>query len=384
VATRTFWGESSLYGDFVGLDDLMTENPRVVQGFIDIYGEWIDRYGVDGFRIDTARHVNPEFWQSFAPAMLNRARAHGIPNFHIFGEVAAETVDVAQLARHTRVDKLPSVLDFGFARAVERLLAGKDGTEILARMYQDDGLYEGGAVGAMRLPTFTSNHDIGRLAWMIRTARPDATDDEVLKRVMLSNAMLFLLRGVPVVYSVTSRASWARHRPGGAAGPVREPRRQLQRPGVVRHLDHHGRGELQSPASVVRADRGTFEIAAVAPRAATRPPGGARVREDAGVVRGVAHRWRRSRDGARVQHVDGDRSGANRGRVRFEGVQDGTRRVRRQSHRAGQLPRRGATAELRGVRRSGSVRTSLPAGSTAADRARVGPGRLQRGVGRPR
>ncbi|HYJ40304.1 MAG TPA: alpha-amylase family glycosyl hydrolase, partial [Steroidobacteraceae bacterium] len=195
-----WWGESSLLGDFVGLDDLMTENPRVVQGFIDIYGEWIDRYGIDGFRIDTARHVNPEFWQSFAPAMLNRARTRGIPNFHIFGEVAAESVDVAQLARHTRVDKIPSVLDFAFARAVEKVVAGKDGTDVLARLYQDDGLYEGGAQAALRLPTFTGNHDFGRLAWMIRTARPGASDEEILKRAMLSNAMLFLLRGVPVVY----------------------------------------------------------------------------------------------------------------------------------------------------------------------------------------
>jgi len=195
-----WWGESSLFGDFVGLDDLMTENPRVVQGFIDIYGEWIDRYGIDGFRIDTARHVNPEFWQSFAPAMLNRARTRGIPNFHIFGEVAAESVDVAQLARHTRVDKIPSVLDFGFARAVEKLIGGNEGTEVLARMYQDDGLYEGGAQAALRLPTFTGNHDFGRIAWIIRNARPGASDEEMLKRVMLSNAMLFLLRGVPVVY----------------------------------------------------------------------------------------------------------------------------------------------------------------------------------------
>ena len=50
----TFRGESSRHGDFVGLDDLMTENPRVVQGFVDIYGKWIDDFGVDGFRIDTA------------------------------------------------------------------------------------------------------------------------------------------------------------------------------------------------------------------------------------------------------------------------------------------------------------------------------------------
>jgi neopullulanase len=195
-----FRGESSLHGDFVGLDDLMTENPRVVQGFIDIYGDWIARYKVDGFRIDTARHVNPEFWQAFAPAMLRRARAAGIPHFHIFGEVAAEGVDVAQLARHTRVDRLPSVLDFGFAGAVQKVVAGEDGTAILARLYQDDGLYEGGAPAALRLPTFTGNHDFGRFAMLAARARPQSSRAEQLARVRLANAMLFLLRGVPVVY----------------------------------------------------------------------------------------------------------------------------------------------------------------------------------------
>jgi glycosidase len=144
--------------------------------------------------------VNPAFWQAFVPAMLARARASGIPHFHIFGEVAAEGVDVAQLARYTRIDKFPSVLDFGFAGAVNKVVAGNEGTSVLARLYQDDGLYEGGADAALRLPTFTGNHDFGRLAWIIRAARPAATDAEVLKRVMLANAMLFLLRGVPVVY----------------------------------------------------------------------------------------------------------------------------------------------------------------------------------------
>ena len=71
---------------------------------------------------------------------------------------------------------------------------------MIARLYEDDGLYEGGAVSALRLPTFTGNHDFGRLAWIIRDARPDIGDDELAQRVMLGNAMLFLLRGVPVVY----------------------------------------------------------------------------------------------------------------------------------------------------------------------------------------
>ena len=197
----TFRGENSTMGDFVGLDDLMTENPRVVQGFIDIYGDWIDKYGVDGFRIDTARHVNPEFWAAFAPAMLARAKAKGIPNFHIFGEVATSDIDVALLAKHTRVDKLPTVLDFAFARAVADTVAGSAGTDAFTRLFDNDVLYEGGAATAQQLPTFLGNHDAGRFAHFVRKANPKASDDEVLKRVILGHAMLLTLRGVPTIYS---------------------------------------------------------------------------------------------------------------------------------------------------------------------------------------
>jgi glycosidase len=196
----TFAGESSEMGDFVGLDDLMTENPRVVQGMIEIYGNWIDQYGVDGFRIDTARHVNAEFWQAFVPEMLRRAAARGIPHFHIFGEVSTSDIDTALLARYTREARLPAVLDFAFAAAVRATVAGDAGTDKLARLFADDVLYEGGEKAALQLPTFISNHDAGRFAYYVRKALPQASDDEVLKRVLLAHAMLFTLRGVPVVY----------------------------------------------------------------------------------------------------------------------------------------------------------------------------------------
>lgn len=195
----TFAGESSTMGDFVGLDDVMTESPRVIAGMIEIFGGWIDRFKVDGFRIDTARHVNPEFWQAFVPAMLERARANGIPNFHIFGEVADP--DTSALASHTRVDKLPAVLDFAFALTVNNVVSGKAGTDQLARVFAADPLYEGGEATARRLPTFIGNHDAGRTATFIRAANPEASPDELLKRDMLGHAMLLLLRGVPTVYS---------------------------------------------------------------------------------------------------------------------------------------------------------------------------------------
>lgn len=198
---NTFWqGESSTYGDFVGLDDLATEDPRVVAGFIEIYGSWIDRFGIDGFRIDTARHVNPEFWQAFVPAMLERAKARGIPNFHIFGEVATEQIDPALTARWTRVAGLPSVLDMPFASAAVQTSAGKIGTDALARLFEDDALYEGGAKAALQLPTFVGNHDFGRFAMFVKQLNPGIGADELLARVKLGHAMLLTLRGVPVIY----------------------------------------------------------------------------------------------------------------------------------------------------------------------------------------
>ena len=196
----TFTGESIELGDFAGLDDLMTESPRVLQGFVDIYGGWIDRFGVDGFRIDTARHVNSEFLQAFVPAMLARARARGIPNFHIFGEVYTDSTDVAALARHTRLHEMPAVLDFAFANAVRETVAGNQGTDLLARVFADDVLYEGGADAALQLATFISNHDQGRFAYFVRAARPGVTDEEVNRRTVLAHAMLLTLRGVPVLY----------------------------------------------------------------------------------------------------------------------------------------------------------------------------------------
>lgn len=196
----TFRGESSTMGDFFGLDDLYTEHPRVVSGMIDIYCRWITDYGVDGFRIDTAQHVNPEFWQKFVPAMLKCAKLRNIPNFHIFGEVATGDMDPAHTAVNTRVDKLPSVLDFSFTRAMVDVLSGKAGTDELAKLFRADPLYEGGAAAALRLPTFLGNHDAGRFPMLLKMLGLKADDGELLRRVMLGHAMMLSLRGVPTIY----------------------------------------------------------------------------------------------------------------------------------------------------------------------------------------
>ncbi|WP_343345698.1 alpha-amylase family glycosyl hydrolase [Sphingomicrobium sp. XHP0239] len=195
-----FYGEDSLYGDFVGLDDLFTENPRVVGGMIDIFGSWIDRFAIDGFRIDTARHVNPEFWQTFVPAMEARSEAAGIPYFHMFGEVYRDTPDNGYIAQYTVRDGFPAVLDFAFQAAVREVLGRGAGTDVLAGLFAGDVLYRGGAEAAKALPTFLGNHDMGRFSGLLKADMPEIDQDELLARVALGHAMLMTLRGSPTIY----------------------------------------------------------------------------------------------------------------------------------------------------------------------------------------
>ena len=198
---NTNWfGESATYGDFVGLDDVATEHPRVVAGMIDIYGSWIDRFGIDGFRIDTARHVNPEFWQAFEPAMIERAKARGIPNFHVFAEVATGEIDPGFLARWSHIAHLSAPIDMAFAAAMQQAVSGKIGTDKIARLFEDDVLYRGGEKAALRLPTFLGNHDFGRFSMFVKQANPGISQEELLQRVELGHAMLLTLRGVPTIY----------------------------------------------------------------------------------------------------------------------------------------------------------------------------------------
>lgn len=196
----TFSGESSRQGDFVGLDDLFTEHPRVVEGMIEIYSAWIRDTGVDGFRVDTARHVNPEFWQAFVPAMLETARENGIPNFHIFGEVYRDNHDNGYIAQYTRRDGFPAVLDFAFQQAIRETVSQKKGTYILNELFDGDVLYEGGEEAALTMPTFLGNHDMGRFTTILRWDNEDISSAEMLARTKLAHAMLLALRGSPVVY----------------------------------------------------------------------------------------------------------------------------------------------------------------------------------------
>ena len=163
----------------------------------DIYRAWVE-FGVDGFRIDTVKHVNMEFWQSFGPAMQDAADDVGNHDFFMFGEVFDGSP--AFQSQYSTTGKLPATLDFGFqGRAVE-WVKGKAGTG-LRDLFADDDYYTDLDSNAYSLPTFLGNHDMGRAAWMLGGRSEDqAVRADVLRKVELANALMYLTRGQPITY----------------------------------------------------------------------------------------------------------------------------------------------------------------------------------------
>ena len=194
----TFVGEDSLYGDFAGLDDLFTEHPRVVRGMIDIYKAWIRDFGVDGFRIDTMKHVNDEFWQEFGPEVLEYAQAQGKREFFMFGEVF--DTSRSYTSRFTTQDRMQSVIDFPFQAAAQGFAADAKPADSLKAFFEDDDWYTDADSNVYQLPTFLGNHDMGRIGFFVSRANAGATDDELLARDRLAHELMYLSRGNPVVY----------------------------------------------------------------------------------------------------------------------------------------------------------------------------------------
>jgi len=195
-----FQSEDSLYGDFVGLDDVFTEKPEVVEGMVDIFAYWINEYGIDGFRIDTVKHVNVEFWQVFTERMRAVADARGIGHFFMFGEVFDH--DARMLSEYTTWAGLDGVLDFGFMGAVRSFIINGGSSAQLAAFFDNDPLYADTGRDARLLPVFVSNHDGGveRFGHYLRRDRPGLSDALQVKFVAQAHAFMFFARGQPVIY----------------------------------------------------------------------------------------------------------------------------------------------------------------------------------------
>ncbi|MET9380853.1 pullulanase-type alpha-1,6-glucosidase [Streptomyces sp. NPDC002928] len=194
----TYAGESTTYGDFSGLDDLWTERPEVVEGMEKIYQRWVRDFDVDGFRVDTVKHVNTQFWTQWATALDAYAAKQGRDDFFMFGEVYS--ADTSITSPYVTQGRLDATLDFPFQDAARSYASQGGSAQKLASVFGDDYKYTTDKANAYEQVTFLGNHDMGRIGYFLKQDNPNATDAQLVRKDKLANELMFLSRGNPVVY----------------------------------------------------------------------------------------------------------------------------------------------------------------------------------------
>lgn len=161
----------------VPLPDVDTQNPKVVSAYKEWVKGFVQEYGIDGLRIDAAKHTNTDFWPEFC----------GAAGVFCMGEVFGDDLDYA--ATYQGPNALDSILNFPMYNALVDGFAipgPRNSSAVAARLaevqrkFKDPGL----------LGNFIENHDVPR--WSNISVDPQS----------LYNAMTFnfMTDGIPIVY----------------------------------------------------------------------------------------------------------------------------------------------------------------------------------------
>lgn len=161
---------------FEGHSDLVAlnhDNPAVREHVTRIMNYWCGR-GVDGWRLDAAYSVNPEFWAAVLPSVREK-----YPDVWIFGEVIHG--DYASIVRASGMD---SVTRYELWKGIWSSIESRNFFEL------DHALGRHNEFSDVFTPvTFVGNHDVTRIA--SRVGQDGA---------VLATAILATIGGIPLIY----------------------------------------------------------------------------------------------------------------------------------------------------------------------------------------
>ncbi|MGI8906990.1 MAG: alpha-amylase family glycosyl hydrolase [Candidatus Sumerlaeaceae bacterium] len=197
----SFTDPEQILGELFGLDDLKTEDAYVRAQMAQIYSNWIALCDLDGFRIDTVKHVELAFWQNWCPLIRANAASFGKSNFFMFAEVYDGSDTFVGKYTGTKGGGAfahDSALDYPLYFATNNVFAsaGSGAQDIVNHYNSISSNYD--AAAQSRLVTFLDNHDQSRF---LNSAHANGNT------ARLEAALVFQLTslGVPCVYYGTEQ-----------------------------------------------------------------------------------------------------------------------------------------------------------------------------------
>ncbi|WP_224244634.1 alpha-amylase family glycosyl hydrolase [Hyalangium gracile] len=191
VEDRGTCGEDDLTQCVSGLPDFKTEQPEVAKYLLDAQLDWAKRSGVDGFRLDTVKHVDHPFWKEHR----RRTREEVRKDFFLLGEVWGG--DAESLDPWFSGDEMDAGFDFGFQGSAISFVQGRGRVIAFDKYLRSRHKVRQGYL----LSHFLSSHDVPGALHQL---------EGDVKRFRLAAVLQLTISGLPTIYYGEEVA-----RPGG-------------------------------------------------------------------------------------------------------------------------------------------------------------------------
>ncbi|KFZ43795.1 alpha-amlyase [Anoxybacillus flavithermus] len=178
-------------GWLFGLPDLAQENPEVKAYLFDVAKWWIQETDIDGYRLDTVKHVPKWFWDEFAKEVKSVKQ-----DFFLLGEVWHDDPRyVAEYGKHG----IDALIDFPFYKEASTIFSNVDQSlEPLYNVWKRNAAFYD---RPYLLGTFLDNHDTVRFTRLALQNRINP-----VTRLKLGLTYLFSAPGIPIMYYGTEIA----------------------------------------------------------------------------------------------------------------------------------------------------------------------------------
>ena len=185
-SSNTISGDDK-YDSLSDLPDFVTENKAVTDQLVAWQTEWMSKYSIDYYRVDTVKHVETTTWAAFKNSLTKVN-----PDFKMIGEYSG--AGYANNAGELGTGTMDALLDFDFNDFAQKFVTG-DISGVESSLQKRNGAINNTAT----MGSFLSSHDEDSLQYKL-VNESKLSEEEAYNLMKVAATLQITAKGQPVLY----------------------------------------------------------------------------------------------------------------------------------------------------------------------------------------
>ena len=185
-SSNTISGDDK-YDSLSDLPDFVTENKAVTDQLVTWQTEWMSKYSIDYYRVDTVKHVETTTWAAFKNSLTKVN-----PDFKMIGEYSG--AGYANNAGELGTGTMDALLDFDFNDFAQNFVTGNISSVENSLQKRNSAINNTSVMGS-----FLSSHDEDTLQYKL-VNESKISEDEAYNLMKVAATLQITAKGQPVLY----------------------------------------------------------------------------------------------------------------------------------------------------------------------------------------